>query len=291
MQLSLTLSLAQSQYSDNNGSPNINFDKYYIALEDMTIVSINISTNTFYENCYRSEELQKNISCLNIIISASGKLYLTTGTTTLLINKPKDIVLSNGKTTEDKPFTILGSGYAKLKNGKKPVTFNEVYDLVKDYKYYNDYIQTYICENIFGVDNMISILPFQNIIANMYTTNTIEKKINLLSNGDEIIINNKFDSNKFEEYLNKLKDINTSTNNDELNKLLYYIIYKKIDSVTTKLKIDDIESLNIDKSIISNKKDIIYQIAGSTNIKLFYNKYLKYKNKYLQIKKINLQLN
>ena len=291
MQLSLALSLAQSQYSDNNGSPNINFDKYYIALEDMTIVSINISTNTFYENCYRSEELQKNISCLNIIISASGKLYLTTGTTTLLINKPKDIVLSNGKTTEDKPFTILGSGYAKLKNGKKPVTFNEVYDLVKDYKYYNDYIQTYICENIFGVDNMISILPFQNIIANMYTTNTIEKKINLLSNGDEIIINNKFDSNKFEEYLNKLKDINTSTNNDELNKLLYYIIYKKIDSVTTKLKIDDIESLNIDKSIISNKKDIIYQIAGSTNIKLFYNKYLKYKNKYLQIKKINLQLN
>ena len=52
-----------------------------------------------------------------------------------------------------------------------------------------------------------------------------------------------------------------------------------------------IESLIIDTSIISSKKDIIYQIGGSTNIKLFYHKYLKYKNKYLQIKKINLQLN
>jgi hypothetical protein len=120
------------------------------------------------------------------------------------------------------------------------------------------------------------VLPFKNIILNMWSNNTIEKNVNIIAEEGDYMFNddNTLNFTLFDTYLTNVKM------KENFKKLLKVISYK------TDGNIDNINEFDIDDNIIDGITQL-YGLHGGGHkyIDPYYSKYLKYKQKYLHAKK------
>lgn len=279
MQINMSQSLLESQYSKNIGSPNIEF-KYYLTKADLKHNNIcSLNGSPFYETSYRSNNLAEKMSVMTISLydNTDNSIYLSTNQTTNLLDSSVSKILITGTIlSSSTPLTINFIGYIKLKNGKLPYTFKENMELLTDFEHYDTSMlgtTIKVKDDIFSLlqnnETDIRVLPFKNIIINTNTINTQDYEINLLPGGDYLYNSTgNIDIAKLTNYISELNKKST----DNLIKLLKYITYVKDG---THFKITSIFTFNID-----NPDKLM--IGGN-----FYKmKYLKYKQKYLNLCKI-----
>jgi hypothetical protein len=289
MQLSLAQSLSQSQYSKNSSSDYIKFEYYLDIAKINNNKTAIIDTTNIFEANYRAKILSEKMSLMYLIIKDGSNTYLTTNQTCNLFDSSSIKILTTGKAIDDSDVQFTGLGYAKLKNGKKPKNFKEVYELLKDFNFYNvsiignpsikpplpkikDDIFKILRIDNFGKD-ILRMNPFNNIILNMNSINTEPKGINILPGGDLMYDgSDRFNEQKFKRYINEVLDV------ANLPKMLKIINYNK--NGINNLEINNVENFGDDTL---TQDPTILQIAGA-KIVLYYSKYLKYKNKYNKLK-------
>lgn len=139
-------------------------------------------------------------------------------------------------------------------------------------------IRTDILNQLKNSNTDIRVLPFKNIIMNMFVAEKNDK-VNLLPEGDFMYTDGNLDDTKFQKYLKEI------VKPEKLSEMLKYTCYSynKDEDILKISSVDDF--INIDSFEVSKKEEIL-QHGGNNNLidNKSLNKYLKYKTKYLRLK-------